>query len=248
MAWGNGTASAVAAPERWLLRLFGTWHCTGSGRRVDLCGREQRVVSLLALEGTRPRRHVAGMLWPDGTDAHALASLRAALFLIQQVAPGLVRAGRVTVGLDEGVAVDVHDFALLAESVVADRAAGDPWKLLRRLDAGDLLPGWYEDWVLFERERLRHLQLQALEALARQQLRSGDLDAAIAAAKAAIAVEPLRESAYRVAIRAHLVSGNLAEAVRSFNGYRTLLDAEMGIAPSGQLLAMMQPVLPRPRR
>jgi DNA-binding SARP family transcriptional activator len=49
---------------------------------------------------------------------------------------------------------------------------------------------------------------------------------------AAVAAEPLRESAHRLLIQGHLAEGNLAEAVRQYDFYRTLLSRELGIEPS----------------
>jgi hypothetical protein len=37
----------------------------------------------------------------------------------------------------------------------------------------ELLPGWYEDWLLFDRERLRRLSLHVLEHAARQLCAAG---------------------------------------------------------------------------
>jgi DNA-binding SARP family transcriptional activator len=104
--------------------------------------------------------------------------------------------------------------------------------VLRTLLADDLLVGWYDDWVLLERERLRQLRLHALEVLSGQLLAAGNGPAAVEAALAAVAVEPLRESAHRAVIRAHLAEGNRAEALRQRDQLRHLLRLELGVKPS----------------
>ena len=38
---------------------------------------------------------------------------------------------------------------------------------------GDLLPDWYDDWLMIERERLRQLRVHALEQLAERAMREG---------------------------------------------------------------------------
>src|SRR4029450_13229953 len=79
---------------------------------------------------------------------------------------------------------------------------------------GELLPGWYEDWVLFERERLRQLQMHALEAIAGRLTAERGFAGGIGGGRAAVRLEPLRESATRALIAAHLAENNVVEAVR----------------------------------
>ena len=107
--------------------------------------------------------------------------------------------------------------------------------------AGDLLPDWYDDWVLIERERLRQLRLHALESLAIRRLDAGRYGEAAVAALAAVSIEPLRESAQRVLIRIHLAEGNVGEAVRQYRLYRNLLSDEMGLYPSEQIETLLRP-------
>ena len=56
---------------------------------------------------------------------------------------------------------------------------------------------------------------------------------------AAISGEPLRESAHRVLIEAHLAEGNASEALRQYETYRRLLDEELGLAPSPRMRALV---------
>ena len=112
---------------------------------------------------------------------------------------------------------------------------------------GDLLPGWYDDWVLLERERLRQVRLQALEAVAARLASLGRHGEALQAAHAAIRAEPLRESAHRLMVRIHLAEGNVAEAVRAYELFRTMLEHELGVPPS-ELMTRLVRHLPPVRR
>src|SRR5687767_11900493 len=89
------------------LNLLGGWQLVVDGDAVALGGREQRLCALLALTGTRARAQVAGTLWPESTDARALASLRRAVAQTHQRCPGLLAADRTSIGLAADVAVDV---------------------------------------------------------------------------------------------------------------------------------------------
>src|SRR5207302_1114287 len=92
----------------------------------------------------------------------------------------------------------------------------DPQLMIR---AGVLLPGFYDDWVLDERDRLGQLRVHALEALCKHLTTRGRYGQAVAAGMAAVAAEPFRESAQVALIRAHLAEGNRADAVRQFARY-----------------------------
>ena len=105
--------------------------------------------------------------------------------------------------------------------------------------AGDLLPDWYEDWVVLERERFRQVRLHALEVLSARLAEVGPLGEAIDAAILAVTIEPLRETAHRAVIVLHLAEGNVGEAIRQFETYRSLLARDLGLEPSEQLTRLV---------
>ena len=82
-----------------------------------------------------------------------------------------------------------------------------------------LLPGWYDDWVVLERERLRQLQLHALDRLAAALLAAEEPGRALDAALVAVQADPLRESAHRIVVRIHLREGNALEALRAYERF-----------------------------
>jgi DNA-binding SARP family transcriptional activator len=119
-----------------------------------------------------------------------------------------------------------------------DDAAIPDWIEDQPLD-GDLLPDWYDDWVLLERERLRQLRLHALESLAGRAIRLGRYGHAIDTALTAIQADPLRESAHRVLIRAYLAEGNAGAAMGQYHDYCARADRALGLQPSSQLRAIV---------
>jgi DNA-binding SARP family transcriptional activator len=104
---------------------------------------------------------------------------------------------------------------------------------------GDLLPGWYEDWVVMERERLRQIRLHALEVLCRHLTSVRVFDRAVQAGLAAVTGEPLRESANLTLIEAFLAEGNVADAILHYRRYRDLLLEELGVRPSFRLAELV---------
>jgi DNA-binding SARP family transcriptional activator len=222
------------------LELLRGFALSYEGRSITLPISAQRLLAYLAL-CDRPvmRRKVAGVLWSETSDQRAAANLRSSLWRLNRPGVCLVGAGRNHLQLAADVSVDVRDFADVAHDLLSgvERSHID-------LDtislSGELLPDWYEDWVLVERERLRQLRLHALEALAEKRVREGRLAGAAEAALAAVSSEPLRESAQRALIGVHIAQGNFSEAIRQYRFYSEMLFNEMGLRPSVQLESMIR--------
>jgi DNA-binding SARP family transcriptional activator len=96
--------------------------------------------------------------------------------------------------------------------------------------------------VLVERERFHQLRLHALEALCDRLITAGRYGEAIDAGLAVVAAEPLRESAHRALIKAHLAEGNHGEAYRQYQLCREILRDELGVEPSNALRALLSKV------
>jgi DNA-binding SARP family transcriptional activator len=227
--------SVLASPWLALLDAFDLRHRQES---VHVPLPAQRLVAFLALQ-RRPvhRRSVAAALWADLDERAAASRLRSTLWRLP--APDGRRlidahAGRMRLG--GHVEVDV-------------RVAEDDDRV-DELDVsylcGDVLADWDEPWVAVERERFRQLRLHRLEQLSERAERAGRFSLALQAGLAAVAVEPLRESAHRRVMRVHLAEANPAEALRQYDRVRRLLRDELGLAPSAPTRAVVAPLLGRP--
>ncbi|WP_414172018.1 AfsR/SARP family transcriptional regulator [Clavibacter tessellarius] len=97
-----------------------------------------------------------------------------------------------------------------------------PARLVRRL-AGLAADEW------------RHLRVNALEAQSDALRSRGRLHEAAQAARRAIEVDPLRETAQRCLISVHLAAGNQSDALQAYGTYRTRLEREVGLAPTAML-------------
>ncbi len=230
-----GSAPGTPAP---LVALIGGPSLWRAGRRVDLPAHTWRPLAFLALFPNRhDRRQLAARLWPDEPERRAAATLRSTLCRLRAAAGDLdgdlVVADASTIALADGVAVDVRLLEGWATRLRGGHAtAADLDVRAGDLATGELLAGWDDDWVLVERERIRQRLLHAVEALSAAQRAAGRHAEAIDAALAAVAADPLRDSAQRVLLEAHLAEGNWAEGRRAHLAYRTLLERELGILPS----------------
>lgn len=225
----RGPAGELSVTRVRLLRSFELRH---DRERVLLPPGAQRLLAFLALDGgVLTRVYVAGALWIDYNQEAANANLRTALWRLRRLPYPLVDGTATHLSLASEVIVDLR-----AASDAARRAtAGGPDcgddQLERLLTAGELLPDWYDDWLVVGRERFRQARLHALEALCDALTRGGRYGKAIEVGLAAVAGEPLRESAHRAVMRVHLAEGNRHEALRQYELCRRAL-APLGLAPS----------------
>lgn len=224
-----------------VLELLDGFRLCHGKRELELTMSCQRVLAFLALKrGAALRVFVAAMLWPDGTEEHARGNLRSAVWRIQQTGADLVDSSRQTLRLGASVTVDVDGFTDRAHALIRGQGTLQPDDLRRELAGTELLPGWYEDWVLAEREQLRQLRLHGLEALALQLAEAGRFAESIHVGLAAVAIEPLRESAHRVLVTAFLAEGNRIEALRQYETYRRMLWEQLGVEPSHHMEALIR--------
>jgi DNA-binding SARP family transcriptional activator len=200
----------------------------------------QRLLALLALHD-RPllRTFVAGTLWMDSSEEHASGCLRSTLWRVHRARAGIVLSSVSHVWLDPAVRLDVREATTVAHRLLDRSTPYDPAYGVHVLLAVDLLPDWYDEWVVLERERFRQLRLHALEALCERLVAAGRRGEAVQAGLAAVAGEPLRESAHRTLIRAHLADGNRAEALRQYRWYADLLASELGLEPDPELTRLV---------
>jgi len=207
--------------------------------------RLQALLAYLLLHRTAPhaRAHLAFQLWPDTTEAQAHANLRTLLHRLRHALPNAdeflhVDAQNVQWRADAPATLDVADFErALAQAAAAERALAQAAACAALREAaewyrGDLLPGWYDDWVLVERERQRQAFLAALERLVLLLEQQQDYGAAIGYAQRLLRHDPLHEAMYQHLMRLHARSGDRASALRVYHTCATALERELAVEPS----------------
>jgi DNA-binding SARP family transcriptional activator len=223
------------------LHLIDGVHVVAGGRRVEIPEGSKRLLVYVALRRRRAdRRQVAGALWPVGGDERAAGNLRSALWRLRCAGLDLLDADHGFLALAQDVTVDVEEVSAWASRLIAGRP--EPCDLTVRpgwLGVLDLLPGCYDDWALVERERMRQRMLHALEALSHHLTLRARHAEAVDVAMTAVGAEPLRESAQRVLIEAYAAQGNYVEVRRRFALYRSLVQRELGMGPSRELVALV---------
>jgi DNA-binding SARP family transcriptional activator len=229
------------------LSLIGAFQLVEGAIPVVLGGTSQRLIAFVALQG-RPisRTAAAYALWPDASEAQAHASLRSAIWRMEELAREAMKIDVLELDLAGSVTLDLHEAEALAHRLlIVDTMPSDQDMTADAIAAltSDLLPDWYEDWAVINAEDWRQLRLHALEALAEKLMAVGRFGDAVEASRAAMAADPLRESPRAMLIRIHLAEGNQSEALREFRDYDALMQRELGIGPTPQLVALVQDLL-----
>lgn len=229
----------------WIMRLLGHEHiCRSDTGALDLPDIWWPVLgSLLAAPRWKLTRGVlAGRLWPDKDEHSARHCLATALWRIKSRLPRdqkLVSLDGESIRLALGRFdfVDMLAFERRAQSALRHpgilACAGQRHKLARTLRhyTGSFLASRDHETIVFERERLRTLYLDALFALAQAETRAQNWNAARTSAQALCAIEPLREDAQRLLMTAHVRCGSRALALSQYRSLVTLLERELDIAP-----------------
>lgn len=200
----------------------------------------RRAVAYLAVKGPVVQRSLMSMeLWPSVLEDRARANLRRAIW---QTPPGWVTASSWEVQLEADVDVD-------EARRIADQACDSVSLDARQVDllTRDLLPGWYEDWLLGEQDSFHMMRIQGLEGVCRTATHLRQFGLATRAGLAAVSAEPLRQSAVCALIRAHLEEGNSYEALRRYEQYRGLVSSELGVEPAPEVSSLVDGVA-RPAR
>lgn len=228
------------------LDLLGSWRLRLDTAVLHVPTRQQRLIAALAIRGPSLRSYLIGLLWPDYPDARALESLRVSVHLVSRQVPGLIENAGPILSLNGSVDVDLHRIRERIRALGQPGFDGDVASSLHELRDAEVLPGWYEDWVVFEQGRLRQDRLRAFTAIARQSLVRGNAEQAGAAAEAALEIEPLYENAVRLLIAAEMMQGNPAAALITYGRYKGRLEADMGVLPSHALRSLIADALDRP--
>jgi DNA-binding SARP family transcriptional activator/predicted ATPase len=230
--------------DRIELRLLGHFQLLLDGKPVDGLNqaRLQLLLAYLTLHRdlALSRQQIAFLFWPDSSEKQAFANLRKLLYLLRQALPATdhflsLTAETMAWRSDTAFTLDVAGFEAAfqrGETTASPATKSAAYQDAIALYRGDLLPGFYDDWILVERERLRALHAGALTRLAELYEAQRAYADAIACAQRLLSQDSLQESSHRLLMRLHLLNGDRAAALRVYHTCATLLRDELGVDPS----------------
>jgi DNA-binding SARP family transcriptional activator len=249
--------------KRWRIELLGRLRAT-QGDRVVTRFRARKTGVLFAylahhLDRPHPREQLIELLWPEAGPRSGRSGLSRELTSLrrQLEPPGYPRSGwmpagtviiadRDTVQLNPAACVtDVHAFETALQHAARARSGGERIERLTEaveLYHGELLPGYFEDWILAERQRLLELVLHALDELTAQLEQAGDHPGAIQCARRAVLADPMREEGHHALIRLLRAAGQPAAALRQYHELERLLAKGLGLAPDPETHALVREI------
>jgi DNA-binding SARP family transcriptional activator len=221
------------------LGLLGGFEASIGLARLHLQPAAQRLLAYVALQQQPVARCLAaGTLWPETSEERAAANLRSTLWRLGQQGHRLLDSVGETLKVASGVEVDVWQTLAMARALERGNYPTDTGTLTPYLSR-ELLPGWYEEWAIIQRERIRLVQLHAQEHLAVLLMRRGAIGQALEVCLEVVTAEPYRESTHRLIVEAHVADGNLAEALHHYQRFRELLWRDLRLRPSSQMEAVI---------
>jgi DNA-binding SARP family transcriptional activator len=214
--------------------------------------RLQQLLAFLLLNRQQPqsRRYIAFIFWPDSSEKQALANLRKLLHMLGQIVPELPRFLEITTTTmqwrqDAPAQVDIVEFENNLPLGQADGKRVDLSELEQAVNLyrGDLLPHFYDDWLIAPRQQLRERQIAALTALIERYEDKREYQRALQWTKRLQQQIPLQEAVYQRLMRLHLLLGDRASALQAFHQCATLLAEELGVEPGPAIKQLHQRVL-----
>ena len=240
-------------------RLFGKFSVqrdTQSVRGLD-SSKEQELLSYLLVRRDRPhsRETLASLLWGDSSTEKSKKYLRQALWHLQagletnelagpQVL--LVEHDWVQLNLQSELWLDVAVFeqAFAATQGVPGKQLDKPGAAMLKdavqLYAGDLLDGCYQDWCLFERERLQNMYLSMLDKLMGYCEQHQDFEAGQSYGSTILRYDRASERTYRRLMHLQYLAGDRTGALRQYERCVTALREELGVKPERRTRAVYE--------
>ena len=213
----------------WMLQVVGGIKLKNGEKYLEPERRTAAILTYLALEGATSRSKLAGLLWLKVEEKRARNNLVQALRRLKQSTQTDLVTGDDTLKLSEDVKVDIATLNILAfQNKYED--------LLNT--TGELLPYDYDDlpefldWLLLEREKLHNLRREALMSLIKQNEKENKYDTALTYAQTLLHLDSIDEATYRLIMRLRYVAGNRAEAMKTFERCKSILQKELGVEPS----------------
>lgn len=218
----------------------------------------QEFFCYLLLFRNRPhaRETLASNLWGNSTTAQSKKYLRQALWHLQYalengdvggdsrilcVEPNWIQ---LNLKADFWLDVDVFERAFVVVQGKAGQSLDkESIQLLQdavELYQGELLEGSYQDWCLYERERLQNMYLAMLEKLASYCECNKEYDAGLSYATRILRYDHARECTHRRLMRLQYLLGNRSAALRQYERCVTILDKELGVKPDKRTTALYE--------
>ena len=242
-------------------RLFGKFrgHLDGQPVKGLDARKDQELVSFLLIRADQhhSREALAALLWGDNPTAASKKYLRQSVWHLQTLFDSaqrensshlLVEHDWLRINPASPPWCDVDEFQKAFSSVegVPGKELG-PETMIQLQEAvalyrDDLLAGWYQDWVLFERERLQNKFLLLLDKLIAYSELHREYEHGQSYAAKILRYDPARERTHRELMRLFYLSGDRTSALRQYDCCVTALKRELGVKPERRTVELYEQI------
>jgi DNA-binding SARP family transcriptional activator len=248
------------------IHLFGKFSVHAEGRSLegfDAC-KVQELLSYLLVHRERPhtRESLASLLWGETATDKSKKYLRQALWHLQSALEGrsggganeeggLLSAGHDWVRLNTGASalwldVEIFERAFARVQGKAGKDLDEESKIIVQeaadLYKGDLLEGWYQDWCMYDRERLQNMYLVMLDKLISYCEAHGDYESGLLYGALILRYDRARERTHRQLMHLLHMSGDRTAALRQYERCVAALRQELDVAPDRRTVALYQQI------
>ena len=224
------------------VQLLGKFAAKLNGELLDIPSRPaQALLAYLILNAhkTYRRENLAGLLWPDSDETNARNNLRQTLWRLRKsVGEEFFLADKVSVGFNPQA-----DYRLDADQLQADIDDTTSVETLMQMVAvyeDKLLPGFYDNWVTLEQERLQAVYEDRMQLLLVRLVEAARWRDAREWAERWIAQGLTPEPAYRALMTAQAGLGDLSGVATVYQRCTEALDEELGVEPSAETQLLFQ--------
>jgi DNA-binding SARP family transcriptional activator len=215
---------------------------------------------LLHRDHSLPRETLAGILWSDSTTTQSKKNLRQALWQLQSALrpPNASVNCRMLLVEPDRIQLDARDELFWLDVVGLEQAFNLVQKIPgQELDAqkaqvvqnavqlyqGPLLEGWYQDWCIYERERLQGMYLALLDKLMGYCDAQHDYETGILYGMRTMRYDRACERTHRRLMRLHYLNGDRAAALRQYAQCVVSLNEELNASPSKDTVRLYEQIL-----
>jgi predicted ATPase/DNA-binding SARP family transcriptional activator/Tfp pilus assembly protein PilF len=222
--------------------LLGSFRIERGKRTIHLPTRkmESLFAYLVLHPDAHPREKIAALFWGDYPDARARNSLRNALTVLRaHFGYDLIHADREVVQLNRAAPlwVDGIEFEAWAKRFLTQGLI-DQDAVHIDLYQGELLAGFYEDWIIAARERYHALNIDALLRLTQEMRSQSEYGQAVEYARRVLAVDRANERAHQHLMFCYLAMGDRISALRQYEECRRALREELSVKPAPETTAL----------
>ena len=211
---------------------------------------------LIYRDRPHPRETLAEVNWGDNSAAHSKKYLRQALWQFQSVLNSqlstdchpilIAEPDWLQLNPEAPLWLDVAEFeqaCILAQRKPANELSSYDFLYFKKaanLYQGDLLEGWYEDWCLYERERLQNMCLTLYDKLMEYCELHNQYEDALAYGRQILRLDVAHERTHRRMVEIYYKSGERTEALRQYKRCVTALNDELGVQPARETIELYE--------